>query len=171
MNLACPVPSRPCSLHPRAVRFLGFALLVFALGMQPAAALAETPEDARRSARAIYGDFMSPYCPGLLLADCRSPAAVDLRAEIRRSLEAGASEADVRGRIEAQFGEKLRAAPRGSGFGLLAWTTPFVAIALAGIAIFAWMFSHRGQATPAARVAALDPVRLARLEEERRLAL
>lgn len=171
MNLACPVPSPLCSFRCRSARFLGFALLVLALAMQPVTARAETPEDAGRSARAIYGDFMSPYCPGLLLSDCRSPAAVDLRAEILRSLEAGASEADVRGRIEAQFGEKLRAAPRGSGFGLLAWTTPFVAIALAGIAIFAWMFSHRGQATPALPVVAMDPARLARLDEERRMAL
>lgn len=114
---------------------------------------------------------MSPYCPGLLLADCRSPAAVDLRAEVRRQLEDGASEAEVRERIESQFGEKLLAAPHSRGFGLVAWLTPYAVIIAGLVAIFVWMRSHRGAAVVAAPERKPgDPARLARLEEERRAA-
>ncbi|MFN2427202.1 MAG: cytochrome c-type biogenesis protein CcmH [Candidatus Binatia bacterium] len=162
--------------EPRPVRtrstFAGFLLAVFLLGPWAGLASGEAaPEDVERSARAINGDFMSPYCPGLLLGDCRSPAAVELRAEVRRDLEAGVSEAELRARLEAEFGEKLLAAPHARGFGLVAWLTPYVMVIAGMIAIFAWMLSHRRTVAPEPERKPADPARLARLEEERRASL
>lgn len=151
----------------RGLRNLALAAVIALASVAPAVGQ-PPPAEVDRAARAIYGDFMSPWCPGLLLSDCRSSAAVDLRDEVRRDLQAGASEAEVRARIEARFGEKLLAAPHARGFGLVAWVTPFAMVALGLLATLGWMRSHR--TTPAQRVPdrAADPAMRARLEEEKR---
>jgi len=136
-----------------------------------ASVLAATPADVDRDAEAIFHDYMSPYCPELLLADCRSPAAYTLRAEVRRQLEQGTSAARVRAELDREFGEALWAAPRPHGFGLIAWLVPFAFVFLGGAALLLWLRSARAPASrepqpsmPSAR----DPALLSRFEEELR---
>jgi cytochrome c-type biogenesis protein CcmH len=159
----CP----PTTRDRRLPRGLVLAAVIALASVTPAVGQ-PPPAEVDRAARAIYGDFMSPWCPGLLLSDCRSSAAVELRDEVRRDLQAGAGEAEVRARIEARVGEKLLAAPHARGFGLVAWITPFAMVALGLLATLGWMRSHR--TTPAQRVPdrAADPAMRARLEEEKR---
>ena len=88
-------------------------ILVFAF--LPLAAVAAEP-GVDDTARAIYGEFMSPYCPGLLLADCRSQAAVDLRARIHAELAAGRTADEVRSGLAATYGEKILAEAKRLGF-------------------------------------------------------
>jgi cytochrome c-type biogenesis protein CcmH len=132
-----PLPSRLRPLLP---------LVLFAALALPAVA----NSGAREDADAIYGDYMSPYCPGLLLRDCRSPAATDLRGRVFEELRAGAPVAAIRERLEKEFGERILAAPPPHGFGLLAWGTPFVLLALASAATLSWIRRHRGRESPAA---------------------
>jgi hypothetical protein len=67
-----------------AVRVVGLALPAVLLTVPTSAADTTRREDIESAARAIYGDVMSPYCPGLLLADCRSAgASADAIARIR----------------------------------------------------------------------------------------
>ena len=144
-------------------------LVVFLLIAMPARAANDAPRaDVESAARAIYGDFMSPYCPGLLLADCRSQAAAELRNEIRAQLEAGLSERDIRDRLEAHFGEKLLAAPHARGLGLVAWVVPFAAVGLGLSGTLLWLRAQRSRATPPASVDAVDPALRARFEHELR---
>jgi len=128
---------------------------------------AATSSAVDRAAGSISHDFMSPYCPGLLLADCRSDAAVALRTDIHARLEAGQSEEQVRQDLEAVYGEKLRAAPAASGFGLVAWVTPFLTLALGAVLATRWVLANR----TSGRVGdvpqeALSPRNRARLDEE-----
>jgi cytochrome c-type biogenesis protein CcmH/NrfF len=55
------------------------------------------------NAHRIFSELMSPYCPGLMLADCPSPDAFELRAEIRARLAAGDPPAQVKENIRARF--------------------------------------------------------------------
>jgi len=119
----------------------------FLLLLSAASNVGASPEvDA--TARSIYGDFMSPYCPGLLLADCRSQSAVNLRADIHARLEAGQPEAEVRQALEDIYGEKMRAAPAARGFGWVAWLTPFVALALGAALAMRWIRTNRFAGPP-----------------------
>ena len=134
----------------------------------PGNAVNESPRtDIEHAARAIYADFMSPYCPGLLLADCRSPAAVELRREIHTQLQAGVPEQKVRAHLEAHFGEKLLAAPHARGLGLLAWVVPFLAVGLGLVGLLLWMQQQRARpASQSPPLDATDPLLRVRLERE-----
>lgn len=68
---------------------------------------------------------------GLTVHSCnhlQCPSALPLRAEIREQLAAGKSKVEILGYFEDKYGEKVLSAPTTSGFNLLAWTTPFLAV-------------------------------------------
>jgi cytochrome c-type biogenesis protein CcmH len=91
----------------------------FALAVSPA--FADGPST---DAAALARTLMSPYCPGLLLADCQSSGAHDLRTEIRSRLEAGESSRDIVDDLAARFGDQIRAEPAMEGLGAVAWILP-----------------------------------------------
>lgn len=126
------------------------------------------PAVVDRRADALSREVMSPYCPQLLLADCRSAAAVDLRGRIRDALAGGKHESAVRAELVARFGERILAAPPARGFGLVAWLTPPAVLlgALATIARRLWSRPAEAPETPPARVVAPDLRR--RLQDELR---
>lgn len=147
------------------MRSIAWMVLVLAVLGAGRPGLAATPDER---ARAIYHDYMSPYCPGLLLADCSSRPAATLRTEIRDALAAGTPEAEVRTALERRFGERILAAPPRRGFGLVAWLAPYLVVGAALAAVVAWCRRH-GRAPvpgPAARPADVDPALRARLEAE-----
>lgn len=87
-----------------------------------------------RQANALVHRLMSPYCPGLLLADCRSEGARELRAEIRQRLQAGEAPESIEATLVARFGPSIRTEPAFSGLGLVAWLSPVV-FAVAGLGV------------------------------------
>ena len=99
-------------------------------------------DDADANAQRIFSELMSPYCPGLMLADCPSPDAFDLRAEIRARLTAGETPTEVKADLYARFGESIRATPEPREWGLLLWTAPLVVLA-ASFGGLAWYLAHR----------------------------
>ena len=86
------------------------------------------PELARH-AHQIAQDLMSPFCPGRTLADCPSPSALAVREQIRALLGSGASEAEIRERLGAAYGDAIVGVPRGA----IGWLIPILLL-LAGAA-------------------------------------
>jgi len=125
------------------------------------------PAEVETEASRIFNSTMSPFCPGLLIANCQSPGAAELKDEIRRQLAAGVSPESVRAELRATYGREVDAVPPAAGFGLLAWVMPVVALA-GGAVVVVWWLRGRGTATgatgPAAR--ALDAEAQARLDRE-----
>jgi len=68
--------------------------------------------------------LMSPFCPGLLLADCRSDGARELRAELAARLDAGETSEAIEDDLVERFGPQIRAVPEFRGMGALAWIGP-----------------------------------------------
>ena len=62
--------------------------------------------DATRAQR-LFGDLMSPFCPGLTLATCPSPGADSLRRDIRTRLALGESPRAIRAAYAATWGEEI----------------------------------------------------------------
>jgi len=134
-------------------------------------AFGQTPAfDPDAEARRIFTQVMSPYCPGLLLADCTSSAAAVLRDSIKAQLARGRLPEDIVDELVAGFGEGILAAPPYRGLGRLAWLGPIAAL-LASLIIVFWRVRQRRVLLPVAEpakvdAANLDPALQERLKEE-----
>lgn len=147
-------------MTPRRVT-IGIAALVLAATV---ATVRAQPRDAAADAQTIFTNVMSPYCPGRLLADCPSPAAFELRADILRRLESGDNAADVERDLYRKFGDSIRAVPPARGWGRVLAVAPAIALALSAAALVWFLARHR--AHDEAPVAAADPALEERLQDE-----
>lgn len=99
-----------------------------------AAAQSSTVRSPEREAHDLIQNLMSPYCPGLLLSDCRSEGGRQLRAEITERMVNGESREAVQADLVARFGVEILTVPSFEGIGIVAWLGPGV-LGLVGLAI------------------------------------
>jgi len=107
------------------------ALLAFVLlaVLAPAAAA-----EQRASLTEIEKQVMCPVC-GTLLQLAESPQAQREKAFIRRLIDEGKSEAQIKDALVAEYGDEVLALPQGSGFSLSAYVVPIVAFLAAAVAL------------------------------------
>lgn len=108
-------------------------VVVVALGVGSRTERSDTP--AARSDR-IAASVRCPTCAGLSAAESESPASLAIRAEIRRRVDAGESDAAVRRYLAGRYGRDIVLEPEGRGVGALVWALPVMAFvaAAAGLA-------------------------------------
>ena len=126
---------------------------------------AAQPADVDANAHRIFSELMSPYCPGLMLADCPSPDAFARRAEIRARLAAGENPARVKEDLYARFGESIRATPEPREWGLLLWAAPLLVLA-GSFGGLAWYLAHRHPRVEPDLLPAADRALEHRLDDE-----
>jgi cytochrome c-type biogenesis protein CcmH len=155
-------------LRDRGVR----AALVLVLALAaPAAAVAADPEaEYDKAARTILCDC---GCHPQSVHDCACGRAAQMRDEIRAEVRAGKTGDQIVADRVARSGEKVRVVPKASGFNLLAWLGP--GVALVGAAGFVVLVLKRWRRSPPdesagspAAAAPLDAAAQARLERELR---
>jgi cytochrome c-type biogenesis protein CcmH len=88
----------------------------------------------RASLGEIEKEVMCPVC-GTLLQLAESPQAMREKAFIRRLIDEGKSEAQIKDALVAEYGDEVLALPRGSGFSLSAYVVPIVAFLVAALAL------------------------------------
>lgn len=93
-----------------------------------------TDDEVNRVAKTLY----CPVCENQALDTCPTEACRQWRATIREQLEAGQSDEEIRQYFADQYGERVLAAPRPEGFGLLMWVIPPLVVAL-GVGLY-WNF-------------------------------
>jgi cytochrome c-type biogenesis protein CcmH/NrfF len=98
---------------------------------------------------------MSPFCPGLTLADCPSPNAFELRGEIQRRLDRGESPQAILDELVATYGTQILSDPSDTPIGAIVWGVPFALAALAalGLALVVRRATHAHTAEPAVAAA------------------
>ena len=103
---------------------LSFAPAVLA---QESSSLVEPTHSPEIEAMAgeIFGEVLSPFCPGRMLNDCPSGNASQLKEKIRTDLSSGKDREEILDELYAVYGTSIRAAPTTEGFGWFAWITPF----------------------------------------------
>ena len=140
------------------------ALLALALAFVPAAAASERHPTLGE----LEGEVICPTCH-TTLDQSESPAAQQIKRVIARDIAAGKSECRIKDELVANYGDSILAAPRRSGFGLLAWWVPLGGIVLAAavVGVAAWRWSRARDGEPVQPVA-VDPALERRLDDELR---
>ena len=139
------------------MRIAAVVLAALALLAPGGAAAAPNPAD-------LESELVCPTCKTTLdMSD--APVAKRMKTYIRERIAAGASEQQIKDELVAQFGPAVLAEPSKSGFDLLAWLLPLVALlagaAVVGLLVWRWTRSRE----PAAEEP-LDPDLERRLDEE-----
>jgi cytochrome c-type biogenesis protein CcmH len=137
---------------------LAFAALVLAA---PAAAAGQRPSEAQ-----LETELVCPVCHETL-DESDSPAANQMKAEIRRRIAQGWTKQQILDEMVANYGPGVLSTPAKHGFDLLAWILP-IGGALLGVAALAaaaryWSSSRGGPPPPAS---GLDPEMEQRIDEE-----
>jgi cytochrome c-type biogenesis protein CcmH len=89
------------------------------------------PSPAARTRRLAAG-LRCPVCQGLSVADSPSPTARAISADIRRRVDAGQSDGEIRQAYVERYGEWVLLEPAGAGLGAMVWALPIAALLLAG---------------------------------------
>ena len=124
-------------------------------------------------ARAIDDQLIAPCCFSQTVANHNSPIAESIKVEVRQMLAAGSTDREIIDFYVGKYGERILATPRASGFNLLAYVMPALALGagLVGVVIVLRRWRRPRSSQPAgAAPSALsnDEARCfqARLEEE-----
>jgi cytochrome c-type biogenesis protein CcmH len=139
-----------------------FALALIALTALPVAGLAYTVNDVARQVRC-------PTC-NTPLDTSNAPVAIDMKRYIAEKRDAGWTQEEVIDGLVDEFGRGVLATPPKSGFDLIAWIVPALAVALglAAIPVIAMTWSRRNRTEPGPEAPAPSPEEARRLDEELR---
>lgn len=121
------------------------------------------PESVTAHTRRLAREFRCVDCEGLSVAESATASARAARADIRRRIEAGESDADIRGVFVARYGESVLLKPEGRGIGLIVWALPVLLVVLGAAGIAAAV--RRGRRTPRLAATAEDEAIVARARE------
>ncbi len=93
--------------------------------------------------QALYEDITKEVrclvCQNQTIADSTAPLAADLRREIRRMIEAGQSEADIKDFLVERYGDFVLYTPRFKSWNIALWLAPaaLLLLGLGGLALYA----------------------------------
>jgi cytochrome c-type biogenesis protein CcmH len=130
------------------------------------AASAPADETPKGWAYELPRELMSPFCPGLTLADCSSSQAATVRAWILVQEAAGRSREEVEAELLARYGDAILARPRARGMGLAAWGVPIAAFLAGGAFVALYLRRQTRDAHVAAHTARTLSPELERLVDE-----
>lgn len=99
-------------------------------------------------ARTIDGELIAPCCWTQTVAEHKSEAAEQMKAQTRDMIAQGKSEDEILDQYVAQYGERILASPRARGFNLLLFVLPIAAVAVAGTAGTIWLLRRRRTRPP-----------------------
>ena len=136
---------------PRAILVGVLMALLTAGGLL--AVVATVPQEATASGPPTVDDLtdelMCQCGCGMTLANCfesmECTVSGSMATEIQQQIDQGKNKGEISDYFVAQYGEAVLASPRKSGFGLAAWTIPFLTIAAGGgaTAWLVWLWARR----------------------------
>lgn len=122
------------------VRLIGAAgLVVLSLFTMPANAIDPTERLDDPELQALYEDITDEVrclvCQNQTIADSTAPLAADLRREIRRMIEAGQSEAEIKDFLVERYGGFVLYTPRFESWNIVLWLAPVVLLLIGLVAV------------------------------------
>ena len=137
------------------VRYLICAAAVM-LVCHPALAVIETYEFSESTLETRYqqlsAELRCPKCQNQNIADSNAPIAQDLRKQLHRQLEEGASDEEILAYMVARYGEFVRYRPGFNGATAILWLAPALLLAAAFVVLFLTLRAKRETARTAPEV-------------------
>jgi cytochrome c-type biogenesis protein CcmH len=135
---------------------LPIVVILFGLFIVIAApALAQSPEPNYDRINDIAENLNCPTCTGINLADCRTLTCEQWRDKINELVDEGYSNQEVLDYFSTQYGTQVLQEPPRSGFTLILWVLPVIALVVGG----AWLvYTMRGWSRPEPAPATAEPV-------------
>ena len=109
-----------------------------------------TPDEVEARVQGITDMLRCPTCQGISVRDSEASFSRQIRDKVRRMVEEGQSDEDIKAYFVSRYGEWILRAPKKEGLGLVIWMAPGAAILLAGGWI-GWRV-YRGHRHPASHV-------------------
>lgn len=88
------------------------------------------PTEDQRVGR-VSSILRCPTCQGLSAAQSVAPAAAAIRDEVRRRVQAGESDGQIKGYMVSRYGQDILLQPKTEGVGLVVWALPLIGVSLA----------------------------------------
>ncbi|MCC7104475.1 MAG: cytochrome c-type biogenesis protein CcmH [Chloroflexi bacterium] len=130
-------------------RWLGLLLCALALVGSAPVARADSLDD---QVRQIAKQLQCPICESVSVADSPSELAGQMRALIRKKLEAGESEQQILDSFVAAYGDGVLTEPPRRGLSLLVWIGPVIGLAFGAAIVWlvlrAWRRAGSAEAEP-----------------------
>jgi len=114
-------------------------------------------------AHALETQLKCPECQGLSVADSQAPTSLAIRADIKRRIARGESDAQIRQVYVDDYGQSILLTPQSSGVSLIVWVLPVVVLALGATGIVYAL--RRGRTTPRLHATAADESLVQRTRE------
>lgn len=95
-----------------------------------------------------------PTCQGLSVAQSDAPAATAIDDEVRRRVQAGQSDRQIKDYLVSRYGQDIILAPEAEGVGLVVWALPVLGVAAAVGGLVVAVRKRRVQ--PGRKVSAAD---------------
>ena len=109
---------------------VGIAVVLGTSALLAGVALAQSGYD-EAEAQAIDRMLMCPVCPAQTIDQTEVPLAQQMRAQVRELLASGATRREALDWFQERYGPGVLAEPPRSGYNLIAWIVPGVAVAAA----------------------------------------
>ena len=128
---------------------------ILALILLPVAAHAQSLDD---KARDIEGKLIAPCCWSQPISQHYSQVADEMRHQIRQMLRNGKSQQQILDYYVVQYGERILASPRASGFNVLAYALPYFTLGLGLLVLIMKLRNLRTRGTRTEAAAEHTPV-------------
>ena len=109
---------------------LALAVVVVVALVVGGAGRSQGSRSAGARAHAIASDLRCPVCQGLSVADSPSETAKAIYDDVRRRVDAGESDSEIRAYYVGRYGQWILLRPETSGMGALVWLLPVTALFL-----------------------------------------
>ncbi len=146
--------------------------LTFVIALGSAVVAAPLPPELEREARTLETKLVAPCCWSQQVSVHQSPAAEEIRQDVRRRLSRGETSPQILDDYVVQFGERILVEPPARGYKLMLYVFPPIALFVSAAAVTMWVRRSArqgaGAAPPDAERSANGDAYEARLEEELR---
>lgn len=107
-------------------------------------------DELARRTEELTDRMRCPVCQGLSIADSGTMIALAMKEEVRQFLGAGYTEEQILLYFEASYGEFIRLEPKPTGFNLVVWIAPILALMIGfGLVVYRLRSGSRGRVTKA----------------------
>lgn len=116
------------------------AFLCIAAAADPATRLTDAAQEAR--ARTLMAEIRCVVCQNESIAESQAPLAADMRQLVRRQVEQGRSDAEIKTYLVRRYGDFVLLRPRLTSETVVLWAAPVIAI-VAGLLLCVYMLRNR----------------------------